>query len=77
MYIDFNIPIVNGLPEVVMDEIKYLESLYDKADTDATAMTYYMIHQDSLESYLKDCLMQGIINEAELDQMFKRFGWYR
>lgn len=80
MYIDFSIPVLDKLPKVVKEEIAFIEEMYnryEKDETDVEALTLYMIRQDSVESYLKDCLMQRIINDEEFDLMFKRFGWYR
>lgn len=70
MYIDFSIPICDGLPKVVLEEIEFLENAYKNEDDIA-----YLLREDSLESYLKDCRMQGLINDQQLDQMFRRFGW--
>ena len=70
MYVDYSIPIVSGLPKVVLEEIAILDEAY-KNDDWAT----YLMHEDAVETYLKTCLEDGKITDGELDQMFKRFGW--
>ncbi len=80
MYIDFSIPVLDKLPRVVKDEIALVDKMYnryEKDETDMEAFTVCMLRLDSIEVYLKDCLMQRIINDEEFDLMFKRFGWYR
>lgn len=70
MYVDYNIPICANLPKVVLEEIAILDEAYKKDDWET-----YLLHEDSVETYLKQCLEDRYINDTELDQMFRRFGW--
>ncbi len=35
----------------------------------------YMMHEDSVDTYLKSCAETRFISEAEYFQMYRRFGW--
>lgn len=73
MYIDFNIEVPKQIQELrpyVTEEIQLLERAYLEED-DIT----YLLHEDSVMGYIKQCADDRVINEHELDLLFKRFGW--
>ena len=70
MYVDYNIPICDGLRNVVLEEIAILDQAYREDD-----MLTYLLHEDAVETYLKTALEDKDITEGDLDQMFRRFGW--
>lgn len=73
MYVDFSIKVPEQIGELrpyVMDEIRLLEKSY-LAEDDVT----YLLHEDSVMGYIKQCADDKVITEYELDLLFKRFGW--
>lgn len=70
MYVDYDIPICDGLRNVVLEEIAILDRAYREDD-----MLTYLLHEDAVETYLKTALEDKDITEGDLDQMFRRFGW--
>ncbi len=70
MYVDYTIPICDGLRDVVLEEIAILDQSYKDND-----MFTYLLHEDAVETYLKTALEDKDITEGDLDQMFRRFGW--
>lgn len=73
MYIDDNIPVPERIEKIrpyVIKEIKILENAYREDD-----IVTYLLHEDSVMGYIKQCADDRIISEHELDLLFKRFGW--
>ena len=70
MYVDYDIPICEGLPKAALEEIEILDKAYKEDDVGT-----YMLHEDAVESYIKQAVEDGRITEKDLDTMFKRFGW--
>lgn len=70
MYVDYDIPICEGLSKVVLEEIEILDKAYKEDDIGT-----YLLHEDAVESYIKQALEDGSITSRDLDTMFRRFGW--
>ncbi len=70
MYVDFSIPVCEGLRDVVKEEIAILDKAFRKDDVGT-----YLLHEDAVETYLKTALEDRDISEPECVQMFRRFGW--
>lgn len=70
MYVDYDIPICEGLSKVVLEEIEILDKAYKEDDIGT-----YLLHEDAVESYIKQALEDGSITSGDLDAMFRRFGW--
>lgn len=70
MYVDYNIPVCDSLPNIVKEEIAILDKAYKEDDIGT-----YMLHEDSVDTYLKSCVETRFISEAEYFQMCRRFGW--
>ncbi|MCI9612415.1 MAG: hypothetical protein HFH33_10420 [Eubacterium sp.] len=73
MYIDFDIAVpkqIRALRPYAAEEIELLEQAY-LAEDEIT----YLLHEDSVMGYIKQCADDRVISESELDQLFKRFGW--
>lgn len=70
MYVDFSIPVCEGLRDVVKEEIAILDEAYRNDDVPT-----YCMHEDAVDTYLKTALEDRDISEAEFDAMYRRFGW--
>lgn len=70
MYVDFSIPVCEGLRDVVKEEIAILDKAFREDDVGT-----YLLHEDAVETYLKTALEDRDISEPECVQMFRRFGW--
>ncbi|MDE7311718.1 MAG: hypothetical protein K2N87_08940 [Eubacterium sp.] len=73
MYIDFDIAVPEQIAKLrpyAAEEIQLLEQAY-LAEDELT----YLLHEDSVMGYIKQCADDRIISEYELDKLFKRFGW--
>lgn len=70
MYVDYNIPVCDSLPNIVKEEIAILDKAYKEDDIGT-----YMLHEDSVDTYLKSCVETRFISESEYFQMCRRFGW--
>lgn len=70
MYVDFSIPVCEGLRDVVKEEIAILDKAFREDDAGI-----YLLHEDAVETYLKTALEDRDISEFECVQMFRRFGW--
>ncbi len=70
MYVDFSIPVCEGLRDVVKEEIAILDKTFREDDVGT-----YLLHEDAVETYLKTALEDRDISEFECVQMFRKFGW--
>ena len=73
MYIDPDIKVpeqIEKLRPYVTKEIKILEDAYEVDDG-----VTYLLHEDSVMGYIKQCADDRVISEHELDLLFKKFGW--
>lgn len=70
MYVDFSIPVCDGLRDIVKEEIAILDKAYREDDAGT-----YLLHGDAVETYLKTALEDRDTSGFECVHMFKRFGW--
>lgn len=76
MYVDKSIPIPENTPRQFIEEIKEMDSLFDKAmQGDEDAECRYMLLEDAFEATMKQLWIDGYLSDRDLDTLFKRFGW--
>lgn len=69
MYVDFSIPVPEGLPEYVQEEIDELDEYYRNDDL------MYMVIEDAAYAHIKNCYAEKIITAEEWSSLRRRFGW--
>lgn len=69
MYLDDTIRVgkVPEILQVIMDEV---DGYYQKGDD-----VMYAVRSDDMEAITKQCCLEGLISEKQLDAIFRKYGW--
>ena len=70
MYVDYSIPVCDGLPDMVKEETAILYKAYKEDD-----IVTCMLHEDSVDTYLEPCIEARFISEAQCYQICRRLSW--
>lgn len=69
LFIDFDIPIPDNLPQTLLDDLDELQDFYDKDD-----WCSFDLKLDGIECRIKNFVLSGRISRNDAIKLFHRYG---
>ena len=66
MYVDYSIPVPDGLPGYVQEEIDELDEYYK------TDQLMYLMVEEAAYAHIKNCYAEGVIDSTEWNNLRRR-----